>query len=124
MCKKVVTFYLFVFGFLAHAMAQLKTPVVIPFTLTKEGHVFVKATINGVEGNFIFDTGAGLNLLTKKFADKIASLKKTEGFYVGHRATGEAIESDLWIINNLAMGAFTAANQKAAVIDVDLPWTD
>ena len=60
----------------------------IPFTLTDGGHTLVKAKINGIEGMFIFDTGAGLNMVTKKFADKVGTLQKTDEFYVGHRATG------------------------------------
>ncbi|WP_276482939.1 retropepsin-like aspartic protease [Paraflavitalea pollutisoli] len=105
----------------AIATAQVKTPIVIPFTKTGQGHILVKAHVNGVEGTFIFDTGAGLNLLTKKFADKVASLQKTDGFFVGHRATGEAIETDIWIIKDLQLGNFQAANQKTAVLDMEFP---
>ncbi|WP_315822815.1 retropepsin-like aspartic protease [Paraflavitalea speifideaquila] len=98
-----------------------KKPIVIPFTLTSEGHILVKATINGVEGDFIFDTGAGINMVTQKFADKLGSLQKTDGFYVGHRATGEAISTDLWVIKDLQMGAFACTGQKTAVAKVDFP---
>lgn len=105
----------------AYATAQPKSTTTIPFTKTAQGHVLVKASVNGVEGTFIFDTGAGLNLLTKKFADKIASLQKTDGFFVGHRATGEAIETDLWIIKDLQLGAFHATDQKTAVLDIEFP---
>ncbi len=99
------------------AFAQIK----IPFTLTDGGHTLVKAKVNGVEGMFIFDTGAGLNMVTKKFADKVATLQKTDEFYTGHRATGEAIEADLWLTKSIEMAGFSVNNQLTSVIDIDFP---
>ncbi|WP_335966733.1 hypothetical protein [Galbibacter sp. PAP.153] len=55
-----------------------------------------------MEGTFIFDTVAGLNLITKKFADKIKILKPTNEFFTGHRATGEAL-SLVYIITKLEL---------------------
>ena len=99
------------------AFAQNK----IPFTLTDAGHTLIKAKVNGMEGMFIFDTGAGLNMVTKKFADKIGSLQKTDEFYTGHRATGEAIEADLYLTKTIEMGDFKIDGQMTSVIDVDFP---
>lgn len=99
----------------------ISKPVIIPVDVTTEGHILVKATVNGVEGNFIFDTGAGLNLLTKKFADKLKGLQKTDAFYTGHRATGEAIVSDLWKSQSLRIGSFTTTDQLFTIIDIDFP---
>lgn len=99
------------------AFSQIK----IPFTLTDGGHTLVKAKVNGVEGMFIFDTGAGLNMVTKKFADKVATLQKTDEFYTGHRATGEAIEADLWLTRSIEMAGFTLNDQLTSVIDIDFP---
>lgn len=99
------------------AFAQTK----IPFTLTDGGHTLVKAKVNGVEGTFIFDTGAGLNMVTKKFADKVGSLQKTDEFYTGHRATGEAIEADLYLTKTIEMGTFSINGQLTSVIDIDFP---
>lgn len=99
------------------AFAQTK----IPFTLTDGGHTLVKTKINGVEGMFIFDTGAGLNMVTKKFADKVGTLQKTDEFYVGHRATGEAIETDLYLTQTIEIGDFTIDGQMTSVIDIEFP---
>lgn len=99
------------------AFAQIK----IPFTLTDGGHTLVKAKINGVEGMFIFDTGAGLNMVTKKFADKIGTLQKTDEFYLGHRATGEAIDTDLYLTKTIEMGDFKIDGQMTSVIDIEFP---
>lgn len=93
----------------------------IPFTLTDGGHTLLKAKVNGVEGTFIFDTGAGLNMVTKKFADKVGSLQKTDEFYTGHRATGEAIEADLYLTKTIEIGAFNISGQMTSVIDIDFP---
>ncbi|MNK22894.1 hypothetical protein D3C87_411760 [compost metagenome] len=114
--KFLAVFFLFV-NFSVHSQKQIE----IPFTLTNAGHIMIKAKVNGVEGTFIFDTGAGLNLVTKKFADKVATLKKSDEFYVGHRATGEAIETDLWQTQSIEMGSFKSENQMTSVLDIDFP---
>lgn len=77
---------IFVLSGPAHAAAQTR----IPFALTGSGHILIKATVEGVEGNFIFDTGGGHNLFFESFAAKLPP-KKTYHFYVAHRATGEAV---------------------------------
>jgi hypothetical protein len=98
----------------------LKT-ITIPFELLGGGHILITAKVNNIEGKFIFDTGAGLNLLTKKFADKVTNLKKTDGFYTGHRATGEAIDCDLWNSETLEIGSFNSKKQKFTTIDMEFP---
>jgi len=100
---------------------QINKTVTIPFTLLGSGHILIKAKINDIEGNFIFDTGAGLNLLTKKFADNIKDLKKTDGFYTGHRATGEQIVADFWDTKSFEMGNQKLNAEKFTIIDMDFP---
>lgn len=112
--------YFLFFSFFANAQ-NLKEPVSIPFELSPNGHIMIKARINNVEGNFIFDTGAGVHLLTKKFADTIKTLAPTHHFYTGHRATGEALETDLWIARSLDLGTFHLENQTVAVYDIKFP---
>lgn len=106
---------------LHYAQEKTTEKIQIPFTQTSNGHIIIPATINGIEGSFIFDTGAGINLLTKKFADKVTDLEKTHHFYTGHRATGEAIQSDLWNSNSLEIGDFKVTNEIFAVYDIDFP---
>ncbi|WP_026450550.1 retropepsin-like aspartic protease [Aequorivita capsosiphonis] len=119
--KKIFTILLITFTTLNHAQEKTPKKVQIPFTQTPNGHIIIPAKINGIEGNFIFDTGAGINLLTKKFADKVTDLEKTHHFYTGHRATGEELQSDLWNSKTLEIGAFKAAKEKFAVYDIDFP---
>ncbi|MDT0676741.1 retropepsin-like aspartic protease [Autumnicola musiva] len=117
---KLITYILILFTSLSYSQ-QIPKQVNIPFTQTPNGHIIIPATINGVEGSFIFDTGAGINLLTKKFADKITDLKETNHFYTGHRATGEEIKSDLWNSKYLEIGNFKIKNEIFAVYDLEFP---
>src|SRR5690625_78350 len=92
-----------------------------PFALTDEGHTIIKATINGAEGTFLFDTGAGLNMLTKNFADSISDLEKTDGFYTGHRATGEEVQMDIWKAGHFAIDQYSLKDEFFSVYDIDFP---
>jgi len=119
--KKIFLFLLIALSINSFGQNKLSKTITIPFELLASGHILIKAKVNSIEGNFIFDTGAGLNLLTKKFADKVTNLKKTDGFYTGHRATGEAIDCDLWDSESLEIGGFTSKNQKFTTIDMEFP---
>lgn len=105
----------------AAAQVKINTPVTLPMQVSDGGHLIIKATINGVEGNFIFDTGAGLNLLTKKFADKVAGLNKLDGSFTGHRATGEALDLDLWNVKSMKIGSLDYTEQLFSVLDLEFP---
>ena len=115
----LVTFLLFSIVF--YAQHYTKEKIEIPFKLSPNGHIMIKASVNGIPGNFVFDTGAGMNLLTKDFADKIDSLEKTTHFYTGHRATGEAITSDLYQSEVLKIADFSIEDEQFAVYDIDFP---
>jgi predicted aspartyl protease len=92
----------------------------IPFEVTPQGHIMVKAKINGVEGNFIFDTGAGLTLITKTFSDKVGKLHKQDGSYTAFRATGEKLTADLYDAQTVALGDFVEHNPVLTIFDVNL----
>lgn len=118
---KFITTLLLLFTTLTYAQEKTSGQISIPFTLSPNGHIIIPAKINGIEGQFIFDTGAGLNLLTKKFADQLQKLEKTDHFYTGHRATGEALQSDLWTAESLTIGDFEEKDAAVAVYDIDFP---
>lgn len=122
MIKKVALFLCMAFCLNSLGQNKISKAITIPFTLTESGHILVKAKVNNIEGNFILDTGAGLNLLTKKFADKVENLKKTDGFYTGHRATGEQLIADLWDTENLEVGGLKFSHEKFTIIDIDFPF--
>ena len=112
---------LFIFTQKSFAQSNLTQPIRIPFTQTKDGHIIIEAKINGIAGRFFFDTGAGVDLITKKFADKITDLEATDHFYTGHRGTGEALKVDLWNGKLLQIGDFNVPKIIVAVYDVDFP---
>ena len=118
---KIVFFLFILVVSIAHPQNQISEPVEVPFMLTPEGHIIIQARVNGVQGNFVFDTGAGINLFTQKFADTVGSLKKTHHFYTGHRATGEALQGDLWNFQSLQIGDFNAGNGRSVVLNFDFP---
>ena len=70
--KNWIVTLLILISSLTYSQEKIKTQIKIPFTLTQSGHIVIAAEVNGIKGNFILDTGAGINLLTKDFADKIA----------------------------------------------------
>lgn len=104
------------------AQEKPEKDVEIPFVLSPNGHIIIDAEINGVKGKFVFDTGAGINLMTQKFADTITrGLEKTKHFHTGHRATGEQITSDLWIVENLDIQNFEWSDELFAIYDFEFP---
>jgi len=64
----------------------------------------MKASVNGVEGNFILDTGEGITLLTTKFSIKFSHLQKLNREYTAFRATGEKITADLYTTDQIMIG--------------------
>src|ERR1700742_439991 len=92
----------------------------VPFTLSGEGHIIIKAKVNGVEGTFIFDTGAGLTVIGKSFADKISHIQKQDGGYTGFRATGEPLYLDIYKADSLSIGSFVEHNPGLSIIDANL----
>lgn len=67
----------------------------LPLQLLPSGHILVEAEIEGKKGNFIFDTGGGINLFFDDFAK---DLKKNESynFLTAFRATGEKMTIPLY----------------------------
>ncbi|WP_299778922.1 retropepsin-like aspartic protease [uncultured Formosa sp.] len=117
---KIIITLIILISTLSYAQNQ-NEPIIIPFDLTPNGHILITAKVNNVEGKFIFDTGAGMNLLLKKFADKIPNLEKTHHFHTGHRATGEAIMTDIWNAKLLEIGEFKFEKDLYSVYDLDIP---
>lgn len=96
----------------------------IPFTLLESGHILVKAKIDGVEGNFIFDTGAGLTVFVKSFFEKLKQVTKEDGGYTGFRATGERLDIDLYKVKNVEFGPVKKAVEEISYLDANLGGID
>lgn len=106
-------------AFMACISIAVQAQTIIPINITPEGHILLKSTINGVEGSFIFDTGGGLDVITKKFADKLKSLRPQDGGYTGFRATGERIDVELYTITGRPLDSASVQSSTIAVLDAD-----
>ena len=67
----------------------------IPINILPSGHIIVKANIDGKEGNFIFDTGGGINLFFDNFASEFGQ-DSSYNFLTAYRATGERVDAPLF----------------------------
>ena len=61
-----------------------------PLNILPSGHLIVQAEVEGKKGNFIFDTGGGVNLFLEKFSKNLDQ-KDSYNFLTSFRATGEEI---------------------------------
>lgn len=104
-------------------IARSQTKDILPFTLTSSGHLVIEATVNGIKGKFIFDTGAGLHLFFKDFAKKL-QVKDSYNIFVAHRATGEAITTPIYYAKDLRIGNQLFENQIYSTFDLTLDGID
>lgn len=61
-----------------------------PLNILPSGHLIVQAEVEGKKGNFIFDTGGGVNLFLENFSKNLDQ-KDSYNFLTSFRATGEEI---------------------------------
>ena len=92
----------------------------IPIDISKYGHIIMKVKVDNVEGNFILDTGAGINVITKKFAAKLRSIKNLDRSFTGFRATGEELNMKLYIVNKIELGSIAEDKPVITILDADL----
>lgn len=77
----------------------------IPITILKSGHIIIPTIANDtINGNFIFDTGGGIEVISSKFFDKIKSNSTRVGLFTGFRNNGERLDLKTYRINNLQIG--------------------
>ncbi|MGE8525071.1 MULTISPECIES: hypothetical protein [Chryseobacterium] len=86
--KSVLTASVFLYS--SVVLAQ-KTPL----NILPSGHLLVQAEVEGKKGNFIFDTGGGINLFLGNFSKNLAP-KESYNFLTAFRATGEKMTVPLF----------------------------
>jgi hypothetical protein len=96
----------------------------IPFELLPSGHLLVKAKIDGVQGSFVFDTGAGITMFTKSFFSKLKDTLREDGGYTGFRATGERLDIDLYLVKNVEFGPIKKDKEEVSYIDANFGGID
>lgn len=119
---KFIPFLIILLSTLTYSQEIITDQINIPFTISENGYIIIPVTINGIEGKYIFDTGAGLNVLFKQPFGKIKDLKETEHFFIGHRATGEELEINLWKTESVEISNFKVIDETFGVLDIDFPF--
>ncbi|MCC6230591.1 MAG: aspartyl protease family protein [Phycisphaerales bacterium] len=88
-----------------HASFDASIPALLAVERAPTGHLLVKAAINGQDcGWFIFDTGAGINCVSKVVVEKLAL---TQIGAVPARGVGGVTHSPLFRPDSLAVGPMT-----------------
>lgn len=119
---KIDTCKFFAFGlllFISSTVYAQKTPVQI----LPSGHLIAKATIDGKEGSFIFDTGGGINLFFNSFAKDLKQ-KSSYNFLTAHRATGEKVEVPLFESGEISFAGKKFSKIPYATFDMKLNGID
>lgn len=89
----------------------------IPFKVSKTQHLLIKATINGVKGNFILDTGASNSCIgfeNVSYFNVAAKASKTTASGAG--AVG--METQLSEKNNLKLSRWKSSNFTLVIFDM------
>ncbi|MCR5013997.1 MAG: retroviral-like aspartic protease family protein [Bacteroidales bacterium] len=83
-------------------------------------HVMIKGKINGMEANFLVDTGASRTIFSLQDLGRFipqAELEKKEGIAAG--IGSENLDSFLFTIDRLQLGDIDLDDYEAAAIDLD-----
>lgn len=95
----------------------------IPIQVLPSGHIIAKAKIDGKEGNFIFDTGRGINLFFDSFANDFKQ-KSTYNFLTAYRATGERIDAPLYVNDEVIFAGKKFGKVPYSTFDMKLDGID
>jgi hypothetical protein len=112
------------FSLLFFSSSFSQTTGFIPFEMLKSGHILVNAKVDGIEGKFIFDTGAGITVLTKKFFEKLTNKAPQDGGFTCFRATGERLDIDLYQVRDFELGSYKQPVQIVSYFDFNIPGID
>lgn len=97
---KIITFFVLLTSIPFNSRSQE-----YPIHIMEEGHIVVQVALSDrISGNFILDTGAGVNVLSGKLFDQIASQATKEGYFTGFRHDGDRLDGELYEIPYLAIG--------------------
>jgi predicted aspartyl protease len=89
----------------------------IIFKLSKTQHLFIKATINGVKGNFILDTGASNSCVGYESIDYF-NLETSESKTKAAGAGGTNMDTLLSMHNKISVGKWKTNNLSIVIFDL------
>ncbi len=82
-----------------------------PIYITDEGHMVVEVNlVDTIKGNFILDTGAGVNVLSTSMFDKVKKYAEKAGYFTGFRHDGDRLNGELFTIPSMSVGEFIQNN--------------
>lgn len=111
------------FAFLILISSQIFSQT-IPFILLPSGHIVIKAKVEGLEGNFIFDTGAGINVFFNDFVSKFDKEPSSTNFMTGFRANGERLDIPLFQSKDIIFATEIFRNIPFSTIEMKMPGVD
>lgn len=89
----------------------------VPMSKLLSGHLHINAKLNGIDGNFILDTGAGATVIDSKASEKFKlKSEKSDGIGVG---AGGAQGLQAATNNSFVSGDFTKNNFSVYVMNLD-----
>jgi hypothetical protein len=96
-----------------------REPIAVPVNYV--GHAMrVPVIVNGkVSTHFIFDTGIGVTVLLKRFAEKLNL--KTDGQFTGKRMSGQAVTVPLTNLGSIEVAGENLKDPRVGIIELDLP---
>lgn len=83
-------------------------------------HVMIQGKINGMEANFLIDTGASRSVFDPTVITKFIenpTFEKKEGITAG--VGGNDLESSTFIIQSLSLGTIELSNYEAVALDLE-----
>ena len=105
-----------------HAVYWTGSYTVIPFTLTRNGHVRVPVTLDGQNTDAILDTGAGISVLSMRDANSMFGLApNSPAVEATNPVSGtpwrKSVNAYSYTFKTLTMGGATIPNPRIELID-------
>lgn len=94
-----------------------------PLNILPSGHLIVQAEVEGKKGNFIFDTGGGVNLFLNNFS-KDLSHKDSYNFLTAFRATGEQLTVPMFKSKEIVLNGKTFKDTWYATHSMEIKGID
>ena len=85
--------------------------------LSPDGHYWVRARVNGVEGNFMIDTGATLTAISAPLAEKAGLEPRRGGIPILLGTANGTVQAHVTTIDSLELGNIRASGTDAAVAE-------
>ena len=85
--------------------------------LSPDGHYWVRASVNGVDGNFMIDTGATLTAISAPLAESAGLEPRRGGIPILLGTANGTVQAHVTTIDSLELGNIRASGTDAAVAE-------